>query len=168
MSGSGWEWVSTDGEVKEGGRRGRRRVFGINGSAILKVRRASPTIVAIIHQNLPSSRWGLEAISGVHNHEIANHIEGHEYPSRLKPIEKQFVVDMANSSAPREILNILKQKDPSNTMGIKSVYNAIFVNKAAKLDGLTPIQYVISQLLKKDYLHQFLTNPYTNEITDII
>ncbi|XP_058192078.1 uncharacterized protein LOC131309466 [Rhododendron vialii] len=96
------------------------------------------------------------------------HIEGHEYPSRLKPIQKQFVVDMANSTAPREILNILKQKDPSNNTGIKSVYNTILANKAAKLDGLTPIQYVIRQLLKKDYLHQFLTNLDTNEITDII
>ncbi|XP_058189455.1 uncharacterized protein LOC131307055 [Rhododendron vialii] len=38
----------------------------------------------------------------------------------------------------------------------------------AKLDGLTPIQYVIRQLLKKHYLHQFLTNSDTNEITDII
>ncbi|XP_058211563.1 protein FAR-RED IMPAIRED RESPONSE 1-like [Rhododendron vialii] len=94
--------------------------------------------------------------------------EGHKYPSRLKPIEKQFVVDMANNIAPREILNILKQKDLSNTTGIKSVYNTIFANKAAKLDSLTPIQYVIRQLLKKDYLHQFLTNSDTNEITDII
>ncbi|XP_058192009.1 protein FAR1-RELATED SEQUENCE 5-like [Rhododendron vialii] len=113
-------------------------------------------------------RWGLEVISGVHNQEIAKHIEGHEYPSRLKPVEKQFVADMANSTAPREILNILKQKDPSNTTGIKSIYNTIFANKAAKLDGLTPIQYVIRQLLKKHYLYQFLTNPDTNEITDII
>ncbi|XP_058217392.1 uncharacterized protein LOC131328467 [Rhododendron vialii] len=75
---------------------------------------------------------------------------------------------MANSTAPREIPNILKQKDPSNTTGIKSVYSALFSNKATKLDDLTPIQYVINQLLKKDYLHQFLTNPDTNEITDII
>ncbi|KAI8540868.1 hypothetical protein RHMOL_Rhmol08G0018300 [Rhododendron molle] len=36
---------------------------------------------------------------------------------------------MANSTAPREILNILKQKDPSNTTRINSVYNAIFSNK---------------------------------------
>ncbi|XP_058217238.1 uncharacterized protein LOC131328294 [Rhododendron vialii] len=69
-------------------------------------------------------------------------LRGHKYPSRLKPIEKQFVVDMANSTAPREILT--------------------------KLDGLTSIQYVIRQLLEKDYLHQFITNPDTNEITDII
>ncbi|KAI8568816.1 hypothetical protein RHMOL_Rhmol02G0229700 [Rhododendron molle] len=61
-----------------------------------------------------------------------------------------------------------KRKDPSNTTGIKSIYNANFSNKTAKLDGLTPIQYVISQLLKKDYFHQFHTNTYTNEITNII
>ncbi|XP_058180055.1 uncharacterized protein LOC131298592 [Rhododendron vialii] len=61
-----------------------------------------------------------------------------------------------------------EQKDPSNTTRIKSIYNTIFSNKAVKLEGLTPIQYVIRQLLKKHYLHQFLTNPDTNEITDII
>ncbi|XP_058181193.1 protein FAR1-RELATED SEQUENCE 5-like [Rhododendron vialii] len=121
-----------------------------------------------IPQHPYGNRWGLEVISGVHNHEIAKYIEGHKYPSRLKPIEKQFVVDMANSTAPREILSILKQKDPSNTTGIKSVYNTIFANKTAKLDGLTPTQFVIRQLLEQDYLHQFITNPDTNEITDII
>lgn len=76
--------------------------------------------------------WSLRVSCGFHNHKPAENFEGHEYPSRLKPMEKQFVVDMANSNTPREILSILKQKDPSNTTGIRSIYNAIFINKEAK------------------------------------
>ncbi|CAM8889805.1 unnamed protein product [Rhodiola kirilowii] len=58
--------------------------------------------------------WGLRVICGIHNHKAAEFMDGHEYPSRLKPMEKQLVLDMANSTAPREILSILKQKDSSN------------------------------------------------------
>ena len=68
------------------------------------------------------AKWGLRVSCGLHNHEAAENIEGHEYPSRLKLMEKQFVVDMANNTAPREILSILKQKDPSSTTEIKSIY----------------------------------------------
>ena len=112
--------------------------------------------------------WGLRVVCGFHNHQLAEYIDGHEYPSRLKPKEKEFVLDMANSTTPREILSILKERDPSNTTGIKSIYNAIFTNKSAKRGGLNSIQYVLDQLIKKEYLHKYRTNPDTNEITDII
>ncbi|XP_058208118.1 uncharacterized protein LOC131321125 [Rhododendron vialii] len=68
---------------------------------------------------------------------------------------------MANSTAPREILNILKQKDPSNTTGIKSVYNTIFTNKAAKLDGLTPIQAESAHARLKAYLGDTMSSLQT-------
>ncbi|PKA64570.1 Protein FAR1-like sequence 5 [Apostasia shenzhenica] len=78
------------------------------------------------------------------------------------------MLDMANSIAPREILSILKQRDPSNTTGIKSIYNAIFINKSAKQGGLNQVQYVLEQLIKKNYLHDYCTNLDSNEITDIL
>ncbi|XP_047335578.1 protein FAR-RED IMPAIRED RESPONSE 1-like [Impatiens glandulifera] len=112
--------------------------------------------------------WHLRVVCGFHNHQLAESMYGHEYPSRLKPMELQFVLDMANSTAPREVLNILKQRDPSNTTGIKTIYNAIFTNKSAKRAGLNQVQYVLEQLIKKNYLHDYRTNPDTNEITDII
>ena len=87
--------------------------------------------------------WGLRVICGFHNHEIAEYIDGHEFPSRLKPIEKQFVLNMAGSTVPREILCILQERDPSNTTGSKRIYNAIFTNKEAKWGGLTSIQDVL-------------------------
>ncbi|CAM8953562.1 unnamed protein product [Rhodiola kirilowii] len=52
--------------------------------------------------------WSLRVICGIHDHKAAEFMDGHEYPSRLKPKEKQLVLDMANSTAPREILSILK------------------------------------------------------------
>ncbi|CAM8905633.1 unnamed protein product [Rhodiola kirilowii] len=112
--------------------------------------------------------WGLKVICGIHNHKTAEFMDGHEYPSRLKPMEKQLVMDMANSTAPREILSILKQKDSSNITGIKSIYNIIGRSKSAKRGGLNQVQYVLEQLIKKGYLHDYCTNPDTNEITDIL
>lgn len=113
-------------------------------------------------------RWGVMVICGVHNHEPAENFEGHEYPSRLKPAERGLVNELANSTAPREILSILKKKYTSNTTGIKSVYNAINSNKEAKRGGLNITQYVLDQLIKNGYFHDLMTDEYTNEITDIV
>ncbi|CAM8899320.1 unnamed protein product [Rhodiola kirilowii] len=110
--------------------------------------------------------WGLRVICGIHDHKAAEFMDGHEYTSRLKPMEKQLVLDMANRTAPREILSILKQKYSSNSTGIKSLYNIIGRNKSVKRGGLTQVQYVLEQLIKKEYLHDYCTNPDTNEITD--
>ncbi|CAM8953518.1 unnamed protein product [Rhodiola kirilowii] len=112
--------------------------------------------------------WGLRVLCGIHNHPTVEFMDGHEYPSRLKPMEKQLVLDMANSTAPREILSILKQKDSSNSTEVRSIYNVIRANKSAKRGGLTQVQYVLEQLIKKGYLHDYLTDPDTNEITDIL
>ncbi|XP_047337914.1 uncharacterized protein LOC124941614 [Impatiens glandulifera] len=87
--------------------------------------------------------WHLRVVCGFHNHQLAESMYGHEYPSRLKPMELQFVLDMANSTASREVLNILKQRDPSNTTGIKTIYNAIFTNKSAKRAGLNQVHLLL-------------------------
>ncbi|GFY99079.1 hypothetical protein Acr_13g0004800 [Actinidia rufa] len=112
--------------------------------------------------------WGLLVKCGFHNHETAKYLDSHEYPSRLKPVEKQFVVEMAGSTKPREILNVLKERDSSNTTGIQSIYNIIARQKVVQRGGLNPMQHVLDQLISKRYLHAFMTNPATNEITDIV
>ncbi|GFZ21224.1 hypothetical protein Acr_29g0003860 [Actinidia rufa] len=112
--------------------------------------------------------WGLLVKCGFHNHETAKYLNGHEYPSRLKPVEKQFVVEMAGSTQPREILNVLKERDSANTTGIQSIYNTIARQKVVQRGGLNPTQHVLDQLISKRYLHAFMTNPATKEITDIV
>ena len=54
--------------------------------------------------------WVLLVKCNFHNHEITEYMDGHEYPSRLKTMEKQFVLEMARSTNPRKILNVLKEE----------------------------------------------------------
>ncbi|XP_058217644.1 uncharacterized protein LOC131328758 [Rhododendron vialii] len=56
--------------------------------------------------------WGVRIECGFHNHKTTEYFDGHEYPSRLTPEEKEIVRDMANNTAPREILSVLKKKKP--------------------------------------------------------
>ncbi|GFY85687.1 hypothetical protein Acr_04g0004250 [Actinidia rufa] len=112
--------------------------------------------------------WFLLIKYGFHNHETAKYLDDHEYPSRLKPVEKQFVIEMAGSTKPREILNVLKERDSTNTTGIQSIYNAIYKHNEVKWGGINPIQHVLDQLISNRYLHAFMKNPATNEIIDIL
>ncbi|XP_058208243.1 uncharacterized protein LOC131321257 [Rhododendron vialii] len=112
--------------------------------------------------------WGVRVECGLHNHETAEYFDGHEYPSRLTPEEKEIVRDMADNTAPREILSVLNKKNPLNTTYAQSIYNLKYTDNIAERDGLSPIQFVLNQLIQKRYLHEYRTNPYTNEITDIV
>ncbi|GAB2269310.1 hypothetical protein Dimus_038766 [Dionaea muscipula] len=96
--------------------------------------------------------WGVLVVCGYHNHETAQYFEGHEYPSRLKPDEKEFVLDLADSTAPRFILSALKEQDESNTTGIRSIYNAIYKGKKRRRGSLNSVQYALSQLIDKGIL----------------
>ena len=102
-----------------------------------------------------------------HNHETAKDLDGHEYPSRLKLVEKQFVLEMAGSTKSREILNVLKEKDSANTSGFRA-FTTLSLNTEIKRGVLIPINHVLDQLISERYLHGFMTNPDTNQITDIL
>ncbi|XP_058217409.1 protein FAR1-RELATED SEQUENCE 5-like [Rhododendron vialii] len=112
--------------------------------------------------------WGVRVECGIHNHETAEYFDGHEYPSRLTPEEKEIVRDMADNTVPREILSVLKKKNPLNTTCAQSIYNLKYTDNIAELDGLNPTQFVLNQLIQKRYLHEYRTNSCTNEITDIV
>ncbi|XP_058181292.1 uncharacterized protein LOC131299729 [Rhododendron vialii] len=75
---------------------------------------------------------------------------------------------MVNNTAPREILSVLKKRNPLNTTCAQSIYNLKYTDNIAELGGLSPTQFVLNQLIEKRYLHEYRTNPYTNEITDIV
>ncbi|XP_058218516.1 PKS-NRPS hybrid synthetase cheA-like [Rhododendron vialii] len=112
--------------------------------------------------------WSLKVVKGFHNHEPAEGFEGHEYPSRLTPIQQQLVRDMSSSTAPREILNLLRQQDSSISTGIRSIYNVKAQYKKEQLGDLSPIGYILNELNEKHYIYNYLTNEHTNEITDIL
>ncbi|GAB2287092.1 hypothetical protein Dimus_039805 [Dionaea muscipula] len=93
--------------------------------------------------------WGVFFVCSYHNHETTQYLESREYPSRLKPDEKEFVLDLADSTAPRFILSALKERDESNTTDIKSIYNAIYKEKKRRRESLNSVQYALSQLIDK-------------------
>ncbi|GAB2275172.1 hypothetical protein Dimus_009933 [Dionaea muscipula] len=98
--------------------------------------------------------WGVLVVRGYHNHEPTQYLKGHEYPSRLKPDEKQFVLDLADNIAPRFILSALKERDDSNITGIRSIYNAIYAEKRTRRGSLNSVQYAPSQLIDKDAIKE--------------
>ncbi|XP_058185778.1 protein FAR1-RELATED SEQUENCE 4-like [Rhododendron vialii] len=119
-------------------------------------------------EEVESIMWGIRVECGFHNHETAEYFDGHEYSSRLTPEEKEIVRNMVDNTTPREILSVLKKKNPLNTTCAQSIYNLKYIDNIAEQDGLSPTQFVLNQLIQKRYLHEYRTNPYTNEITDIV
>ncbi|KAL6583723.1 hypothetical protein OROMI_003012 [Orobanche minor] len=84
--------------------------------------------------------WAITVVCGDHNHAPAQYLEGHEYTSKLTRDEKCIVSKMADITAPRFILSALKERDPSNTTGIKSIYNAVQNERNAKKGLLSNVQ----------------------------
>ncbi|KAL6554211.1 hypothetical protein OROMI_019884 [Orobanche minor] len=103
-----------------------------------------------------------------HNHAPAQYLKGHEYTSRLTRDEKCIVSKMADITAPRFILSALNERDPSNTTGIESIYNAVQNERNAKKGLLSNVQYALSQLILKGYFHMCRVHPETQAITDIV
>ncbi|XP_057441555.1 indole-3-acetaldehyde oxidase-like isoform X2 [Lotus japonicus] len=77
--------------------------------------------------------WKVRVTCGFHNHERAETLEGHTYVGRLTPNEKSLVEDMTNSMVkPKDILQTLKERDPSNFTTIKQVYNTCQAYRASR------------------------------------
>ncbi|KAJ1406207.1 Protein FAR1-RELATED SEQUENCE 11 [Sesbania bispinosa] len=63
--------------------------------------------------------WKLNVVSGVHNHDVAENLEGHPYAGRLT-VEKSLLEDMTkNMVKPRSILLTLKDHNKHNVTTIK-------------------------------------------------
>ncbi|KAJ1384468.1 hypothetical protein SESBI_42535 [Sesbania bispinosa] len=64
--------------------------------------------------------WKLNVVCGVHNHEVAENLEGHPYAGRLIVEEKSFLEDMTkNMVKPQSILLTLKDHNLHNVTTIK-------------------------------------------------
>ncbi|KAL7263158.1 hypothetical protein ACSBR1_001352 [Camellia fascicularis] len=72
----------------------------------------------------------------VHNHPVAEYLEGHSYAKRLSHEETSLLVDMSKSMVrPIEILVTLKQRDDANASTMKTIYNARHRYKVAEKAG---------------------------------
>ncbi|CAJ2674937.1 uncharacterized protein LOC123915407 [Trifolium pratense] len=73
---------------------------------------------------LPKSKeWNLTIVSGIHNHVLDKALEGHLVAGRLKPEEKEMVVEMTgNQIPPRNIMSTLKKRNPDSATSIKQFW----------------------------------------------
>lgn len=102
-----------------------------------------------------SEGWTVTVVNGTHNHDPAKQLEGHAYAGRLSQEETELLVDMSASSLskPREILSLMKAKDPSNVTTIKSVYNARYKHRFVERAGRTQMQFLLSKLQENEYIY---------------
>ncbi|KAK5813797.1 hypothetical protein PVK06_029248 [Gossypium arboreum] len=69
--------------------------------------------------------WTLRVICDQHNHQPAQHMDGHAYARRLKENENKLLVDLTSKNVtPRDILSTLKEQDENNVSTLKTICNA--------------------------------------------
>ncbi|KAJ1419479.1 TRASH domain [Sesbania bispinosa] len=72
--------------------------------------------------------WKLNAVCGVHNHDVAENLEGHPYVGRLSVEEKSLLEDMTkNMMKPGSILLTLKDHNDHNVTTIKQYVNNTWI-----------------------------------------
>ncbi|KAL8456216.1 hypothetical protein ACS0TY_034438 [Phlomoides rotata] len=101
--------------------------------------------------------WALEVICGVHNHPLAQYLEGHSYAGRLTKEGEEYVIDMSTTNiAPKIIMKQLKTKFKENSSIMKNIYNARTKHRVVERAGRSQIQYLMGKLKdhKYSYLHR--------------
>ncbi|KAL4569482.1 hypothetical protein LXL04_025120 [Taraxacum kok-saghyz] len=69
--------------------------------------------------------WTLSVVCDKHNHEPAEHFEGHAFVMRLSDNETRLVADLTRLNVkPHDILTTLKEQNPENVSTLKTIYNA--------------------------------------------
>lgn len=97
--------------------------------------------------------WMLKVICGLHNHHVAQHLEGHSFAGRLNNEEVSTLVDLSkNNVRPKEIFHILKTRDTFSVTTMKVICNARYKYKVRELGGQSQMQQLISKLHDHNYI----------------
>ncbi|XP_028063236.1 uncharacterized protein LOC114266536 [Camellia sinensis] len=103
------------------------------------------------HRFTTHDEWTLTGVCGLHNHPLAEHLEGHSYAGRLSKDEKALLMDMSKSMVrPKEILVTLKQRDALNVSTLKTIYNVRHRNKVVQRAGRSQMQHLLGELAKAE------------------
>ncbi|XP_012853099.1 PREDICTED: uncharacterized protein LOC105972670 [Erythranthe guttata] len=114
------------------------------------------------------AEWKLDVYSGIHNHNLFENLHGHSYAGRLSKEQTSFVHTMKKAMVkPRAILRSLKEKDPSNVTGMKTIYNTICKLNFSDLSGRSQLQSLFVKLKEDEYLSYHRSNEL-NAITDLL
>ncbi|CAJ2676004.1 unnamed protein product [Trifolium pratense] len=108
---------------------------------------------------LPKSKeWNLTIVSGIHNHVLDKALQGHLVAGRLKPEEKETVVEMTgNQIPPRNIMSTLKKRNPDSATSIKQLYNAKHRLKLAARGPRSEMQQLLKCLEENNYYFKVRT-----------
>ncbi|KAL8476987.1 hypothetical protein ACS0TY_029330 [Phlomoides rotata] len=111
--------------------------------------------------------WALEVICGVHNHPLAQYLEGHSYAGRFTKEEEEYVIDMSTTNiAPKIIMKQLKSKFKENSSIMKNIYNARTKHKVVERAGRSKIQCLMGKLKDHGYFYLHRCCEKTDTIKD--
>ncbi|KAL8547131.1 hypothetical protein ACS0TY_006737 [Phlomoides rotata] len=112
--------------------------------------------------------WALEVICGVHNHPLAQYLEGHSYAGCLTKEEEEYVIDMSTTNiAPKIIMKQLKMKFKENSSIMKNIYNARTKHRVVERAGRSQIQYLMGKLKDHRYFYLHRRCEKTDTIRDL-
>ncbi|XP_028102309.1 PKS-NRPS hybrid synthetase CHGG_01239-like [Camellia sinensis] len=112
--------------------------------------------------------WTLNVVCGLHNHPVAEHLQGHSYAGRLSANEKSLLVDISKSLVrPKEILITLKQRDALNMSRMKIVYNIRHRCRVLQKAGRSQMQQLLGELAKHKYIERHRCEEGSMTVTDL-
>eukprot|EP00268_Persea_americana_P034804 TRINITY_DN3440_c2_g1_i6.p1 TRINITY_DN3440_c2_g1~~TRINITY_DN3440_c2_g1_i6.p1 ORF type:complete len:952 (-),score=86.58 TRINITY_DN3440_c2_g1_i6:87-2942(-) len=113
--------------------------------------------------------WMLHVVCGVHNHPVADFLEGHSFVGRLAEEETSLLADMSKSMArPKKILVTLKQRCDLNVSTMKTIYNARHRFKVAERARRTSMQKLFARLAKHKYIEWHRKCDDTETVADLL
>ncbi|XP_028054207.1 uncharacterized protein LOC114258455 [Camellia sinensis] len=122
---------------------------GNNTSRITGTKKCGCPFDMRAHRFTTHDEWILTVVCGLHNHPLAEHLEGHSYAGRLSKDEKALLMDMSKSMVrPKEILVTLKQRDALNVSTFKTMYNVRHRNRVVQRAGRSQMQHLLDELAK--------------------
>lgn len=120
-------------------------------------------------RSVPSGRdWKVTIMCGIHNHELATDLDGHDILGSLKHGEINFVSDMTKyNMAPRYIVVALKDRDLESLMIVKHVCKARSTDKTSKRSPLTETQHLLCLIHDEKCMYWFRNISELNVVADI-
>ncbi|CAG8800462.1 5604_t:CDS:2, partial [Racocetra persica] len=107
-------------------------------------------------KKMKDSQWHLTIKNKRHNHEASQDISGHLSSCRLNEEDQQRVREMSTAGVrPREILSTLRQDDLGKLAILKTIYNARDKIHRDNLQGRTPIQALLDELVEENFEHNY-------------
>ncbi|CAG8497947.1 8419_t:CDS:2 [Scutellospora calospora] len=100
--------------------------------------------------------WHLEVRNAAHNHNHSEEIAGHPIAHRLSEQQTASIAAMTTASLrPKEIISTLRQNDPSTLVTNINIYNTRVQIRLQNLAGRTPIQTLIDEFQKGNFLYEY-------------